>query len=453
MSWFSVPLPNPFKILQFSDDEIEPDPEAQQPSNDAISPSAGVKDDLSAIGETIGRQLRGVAAFLAPPPADDSAGDGTSQKLAGIRNDLAEIGGSFKSSLSLLSSNRAVSEISKLASNLLQLNEETELGDDDRLKNDNGGDGDGDYEGEDEYEGAGITDEVIEFAAKISNRPELWTDFPLAFEQEFDLSDAQSEHVSIIEQLVPSLADLRSRLISDMSEKQFWLIYFILLLPRLNEDDLELLSTPEIVEARETLLRMLRSKNETEVDSQNPQSDDDSNMDSKIEEEMERSQSLEKVTMFENSTASRSTEINESDGPKNLVVGTDNRPDPKVGGAERVLDRNPDVGVVKEKHENAEIWLEEDGEPRTTGSSSAPKRFQSEDDVSFSDLEDDDTDLPHRRARSLRASSPEGSSEWVQLNKGAGIRGSQSRGQLSSRDRESEGEESSGWLTVDDFDP
>jgi len=180
MSWFSVPLPNPFKALQFSDDEIEPDPEAQQPPNDAVSPSAGVKDDLSAIGETIGRQLRGVAAFLAPPPADDSAGDGTSQKLAGIRNDLAEIGGSFKTSLSLLSSNRAVSEISKLASNLLQLNEETELGDDDRLNNDNAGD---DYEGEDEYEGAGVTDEVIEFATKISNRPELWTDFPLAFEQ------------------------------------------------------------------------------------------------------------------------------------------------------------------------------------------------------------------------------------------------------------------------------
>lgn len=444
MSWFSVPLPNPFKALQFSDDEIEPDPEAQRPPNDAVSPSAGVKDDLSAIGETIGRQLRGVAAFLAPPPA----GDGTSQKLAGIRNDLAEIGGSFKTSLSLLSSNRAVSEISKLASNLLQLNEETELGDDDGLKNDNGGDGDGDYEGEDEYEGAGITDEVIEFAAKISNRPELWTDFPLAFEQEFDLSDAQSEHVSIIEQLVPSLANLRSRLISDMSEKQFWLIYFILLLPRLNEDDLELLSTPEIVEARETLLRMLRSKNETEVNSQNPQSDD-SNVDSKVEE-MEKSQSLEKVT--QNSTASR-TEINESDAPKNLVVGTDNQSDPKAGGAERVLGGNPDVGVVKEEHENTEIWLEEDGELRTTGSSSAPKRFQSEDDVSFSDLEDDDTDLPNRRARSMRASSPEGSSEWVQLNKGAAIRGSQSRGQLSSRDRESEGEESSDWLTVDDFDP
>uniref|UniRef100_A0A7C9ANM1 BSD domain-containing protein n=1 Tax=Opuntia streptacantha TaxID=393608 RepID=A0A7C9ANM1_OPUST len=450
MSWFSVPLPNPFKALQFSDDEIEPDPEAQQPPNDAVSPSAGVKDDLSAIGETIGRQLRGVAAFLAPPPADDSAGDGTSQKLAGIRNDLAEIGGSFKTSLSLLSSNRAVSEISKLASNLLQLNEETELGDDDRLNNDNAGD---DYEGEDEYEGAGVTDEVIEFAAKISNRPELWTDFPLAFEQEFDLSDAQSEHVSIIEQLVPSMADLRSRLISDITEKQFWLIYFILLLPRLNEDDLELLSTPEIVEARETLLQMLRSKNETEIDSENPQSGDSSNVDNKVtDEEMEKSQSGEKVTKSENSTASRSTEINESNAPNKVVEGTDNKSDPKVGGAERVLGGNLDVGPVKEEHETTDIWLE-DGKPATTGSSSAPKRFQSEDDVSFSDLEDDDTDLPNRPAQSTRASSPEGSSEWVQLNKGAGIRGSQSRGQLSSRDRESEGEESSDWLTVDDFDP
>jgi len=72
----------------------------------------------------------------------------------------------------------------------------------------------------------------------------MFIDFVMSL-AEFDLSDAQSEHVSIIEQLVPSMADLRSRLISDITEKQFWLIYFILLLPRLNEDDLELLSTPE----------------------------------------------------------------------------------------------------------------------------------------------------------------------------------------------------------------
>jgi len=209
----------------------------------------------------------------------------------------------------------------------------------------------------------------------------------------------------------------------------------------------------QIVEARETLLQMLRSKNETEIDSENPRSGDSSNVDNKVtDEEMEKSPSVEKVTKSENSTASRSTEINESNAPNKVVEGTDNQSDPKVGGAEQVLGGNLDVGPVKEEHETTDVWLE-DGKPATTGSSSAPKRFQSEDDVSFSDLEDDDTDLPNRPAQSTRASSPEGSSEWVQLNKGAGIRGSQSRGQLSSRDRESEGEESSDWLTVDDFDP
>lgn len=59
------------------------------------------------------------------------------------------------------------------------------------------------------------------------------------------MSEAQYEHASIIEQLVPSLGDIRSSISSNKSEKQFWMIYFILLLPRLNEEDAELLSTPE----------------------------------------------------------------------------------------------------------------------------------------------------------------------------------------------------------------
>lgn len=144
MSWL-------FKSLQSNDDSDSP-------------PETDRKDDLAAIGETIGRQLRGVAAFLAPPPntgqdspppADSSSP--SSQALQGIRNDLVEIGGSFKS---MLSSNKAVSEISKFASNLLQFEKE-----------------------EEEEEGvAGITDEVVEFVEKISQRPQCWTDFPLSLD-------------------------------------------------------------------------------------------------------------------------------------------------------------------------------------------------------------------------------------------------------------------------------
>lgn len=59
------------------------------------------------------------------------------------------------------------------------------------------------------------------------------------------MSDVQKEHASTVEHLAPSLAALRLKLQSYMSEEQFWIIYFILLLPRLSEHDFELLSTSE----------------------------------------------------------------------------------------------------------------------------------------------------------------------------------------------------------------
>jgi hypothetical protein len=167
--------------------------ESQQTSSPERSPSAtprGVKDDLSLLGQTLGRQLRGVADFLAPPPPpataaavdsfDHSSSSSSSsssqsepqpQPLLGIRNDLVEIGGSFRAGLSLLSGNKAVSEISRLASNLLQFESDGvrdevasgEEDDDDRID-----------------EGVpGVTDEVLDFASDISTRHELWTDFPL----------------------------------------------------------------------------------------------------------------------------------------------------------------------------------------------------------------------------------------------------------------------------------
>nr|CAN83851.1 hypothetical protein VITISV_037563 [Vitis vinifera] len=154
MSW----LPNPFESPQY----------------DAVSnPShvAGVREDLSVFSQTIGRQLRGVAAFLAPPPSppsspspvaapsDSSSSASSSPTLRGIRNDLAEIGGSFKSGL-------------KTFSNLFQSQP-----------------GDADDECLEDYDGvAGITEEVLHFVSQLSTRPECWTDFPSALDDDsFDL--------------------------------------------------------------------------------------------------------------------------------------------------------------------------------------------------------------------------------------------------------------------------
>ncbi|KAL8128741.1 hypothetical protein V2J09_017896 [Rumex salicifolius] len=259
MSW----LTNPFKSLQFyGDGESLPD--------DA---SGGrVKEDLSEIGETISRQLRGVAAFLSPLPASsssstpcssfpDDSGDSMSPTFAKIRSDIAELGGSFKSSLSLLSTNRTVSEFSKMACNFMQLDgvdeeEEEELQDDRRV---------------------GITDSVIHFVTEISERPECWTDFPLSLNYDFIMSQNQAEHVAVIVDLVPSLAELRVRLSREMRAD------------RLNRDSVDLLSTPEesiipnllyvldnrlIVETRSALLNMLlNNKNLQTTESHKDHSD------------------------------------------------------------------------------------------------------------------------------------------------------------------------------------
>lgn len=85
----------------------------------------------------------------------------------------------------------------------------------------------------------------------------------------------------------------------------------------------------------------------------------------------------------------------------------------------------------------------------------AQRKLESEEEISFSDLEDDDNDLSHRSIDLRRAaenSSPSGASDWVKLS-GSSTEiqiGQQKSGQ--SKDKDSEGEESSDWLTVDGFD-
>ncbi|KAI3790303.1 hypothetical protein L2E82_03252 [Cichorium intybus] len=346
-SWFSLSLPNPFN----SDDDKSP---PQSPT--ATAPKPG----FSTITQTIGRQLHNVATFLAPPPqqpsssspplqTDDSgeASPSSTSSYRGITDDLAEIGGSFKTGLSLLSSNKAVSEISKFASNLLQFDQADDL---------------------EASEPVGVNDDVIKFVHEISLRPECWIDFPLSLQhQDFNMSDIQKDHSSIIQQLVPSLTTLKHNILNYMSEQQFWMIYFILLLPRLNEDDHMLLSTPEIVQIREVLLEKLRNKNNTPMDFSK-----DTNQNEHVN----------------TSLSEKGSEVNTSEEAK--TVKTENR----------------------------------------------------EDDLSFSDLEDEDNDLSGRfsgirQTQSRRVSSASETSDWVRLNE-----------QKTSRSRHSESEESSDWQTV-----
>lgn len=73
----------------------------------------------------------------------------------------------------------------------------------------------------------------------------LTTEVGYFLSADIDISDVQMEHAAVIEDLVPSLAALKHKVCNYLTEEQFWMIYFILLLPRLSEDESERLSTPE----------------------------------------------------------------------------------------------------------------------------------------------------------------------------------------------------------------
>lgn len=373
---------------------------SDSPQSSPTNRNGGVKEELSVLGENIGRQLRGVAAFLAPPPITESQSQSRpsdSPTLQGIRDDLVEIGGSFKSGLSLLSGNKAVAGFSKLASNLLQFRNQDDYGE--------------------EFDGvAGITGEVVEFVKEISLRSECWTDFPLSLDDDFEMSDAQREHAFSVERLVPSFTDLRISLRLHLGDNRFWMIYFILLLPRLNEEDFELLSTPKIIATRNMLLQKLQTTRNVQVG---------------------------------NNTSDASQKSSEIGETQEENIGSREKDVTKIVNATKDLEI--------EDEENTEQWLEED-DTDTGFSVSTRKEIHHEEDVSFSDLEDESNDRPgrlsaRRSAEGTKAISPSGSSDWVQLHESSMHRGDLERAcrSTTSRDKDSEGE-SSDWLAVDDFD-
>lgn len=440
-TWLSsFSLPNPFKSDSDSDDcngdgddqDNGPSTTRQSPvpasPNSSSSPTSGVKQDLSALSQTFSHHIRGVAAFLAPPPTSQRQNSGDvnsnytstttgdayatapspseSETITGIRKDLEEIGGSFKSLFSS-SSNKAVSGISMLASNLLQFQ-------DDVID-----EGEGEEEDLDEEDIAGISEEVVDFAREISLRPELWTDFPLSLPNDFDMSDHQRSHAATIEDLVPSIVTLRQSC-SHLNDGQFWMIYFILLLPRLNETDMELLSTSEIIEVRETLLLKLENKSNALA------------VASGVSE-----------TVNTPALGQEMSAIQEDKGlPEQKDVSAET--------ANSTKEREVETGKngMRLRDEDAGLPKSLDGQ----------KHPQNEDDVSFSDLEDDDNDLSDkvsgsRRTQSGRGSSASESSEWVRLTENPGAQSGQNNPGLSTRrGKGSEGEESNDWLTVDDID-
>ncbi|XP_011628029.1 uncharacterized protein LOC18446937 [Amborella trichopoda] len=471
MSWFARSLASPFMD--------DPQSSEEGTIDSSSPPSKGVKEDLSQLTKTFTRQLRGVASFLAPPPQTtttssssegptqnpnpnpnpDSGSDSSnlsadtnpnpnSPRLGGIRNDLFEIGGSFKAGFSRLSSNKAVTEISRFASNLLPLGDDEDEEDVDA----NGGD-------EKAREAVGITEEVLAFARNISMHPETWLDFPLFADDEdsddFDMSDAQQEHALAVERLAPRLAALRIELCpSHMSEGCFWKIYFVLLHSRLNKHDADLLSTPQIVEARSMLMHELqnRTKKASEgLDRSPPHVQESINLEPQDKPaatylEPTSSGPMDSQT-FEKQTEPIDTRVVD----KSVIEESPVIQNKGVLSSTLKVSSDP-------KFEDGDDWLEEEEGNEMGGSVGIKALLGNEEDVSFSDLEEEEDTIAAPSgsratgANALGPSSARVTRDWVQLNNSSS---EEEREKVSGGGKARGGSdtgEGSDWLRVDEDD-
>lgn len=377
------------------------------------------------------------------------------QGLTGIRSDLAEIGGSVKTGLSRFSSNKAVHGISKLASTFLTFKEESEgeefreaesVDFEEEEENSGALEEEGDsraFEEEESFKSAvGITDEVLTFARNISMHPETWLDFPLFDDEDdtddFNLSDIQKEHALAIERLAPRLAALRIELCPGfMSEGRFWKIYFVLLHSRLNKQDALLLSTPQIVEARVLLMQELQ--NRTKVQTGKSRSDmaysEEKRTPFPPEEKFSNQSILSnknvktgsfKIVSLQSATSVAAKDFQRDDQLSAISSQKQIFNDQCCAPREDSLFQNKNVlsGTVKlsdlqyQEEEEVDDWLEEEpvGEdvPACTTA-----RLGDEEDVSFSDLEDEDDNMQTTTTGIKESfdSSSKGSKGWVQLNK------------------------------------
>ncbi|PHT56862.1 hypothetical protein CQW23_05348 [Capsicum baccatum] len=470
MSWFARSIAN---TLRLEDDVVsspnhhhstdQPTTQKQQTvdvdDSSPVSPSRGVKEDISELTKTLTRQFWGVASFLAPPPQsepdktllDPDEEESDPAGIAGLRSDIIEIGGRFKSGISKFSKNIPVSEITKMASNLLQLGEEEE---------------------EDPGRGAvGVTEEVVAFVRDIAMHPETWLDFPLLDDEDdevdFDLSDAQQEHALAVESLAPRLASLRIELCPGyMSEARFWEIYFVLLHPRLDKQDAELLSTPQVVKARASLAQELHKRiKPIEEDLSKEKTFESTEGGGFQREEMLAApsaalskdviQDMSSVDVATSSTVADSVidvhpVIDENQTVDKLVVEG-----PITRSKDEKLQSASASKLEESDEEDADDWLKEEN-TEITGPSKTSMSFEDDEDVSFSDLEEDDSDMP-TKSKKVVYSSDKDSQDWVQLKKSSPdlSRDTSSVNQIGSvkeNVQNSDSKESNDWLDIDDLE-
>ncbi|KAG8478465.1 hypothetical protein CXB51_028377 [Gossypium anomalum] len=405
MLWLSRSIVNSLKLDEDDDDRTDaapnpksepnldpdqPSPSHSHPSSDPNTPR-GVKEDISELTKTLTRQFWGVASFLSPPPLGmnnpsyhhpngwDEASD--EALIAGIYSDLSEIGGKFKTEISKLSRNITVSEFAKMASNFLQLGS--------------------DEENLEKYESGnvvGVTEDVVAFARDIAMHPRTWLNFPVPDNDDFDdfdMSDAPQEHALAIELRV---AFGRSILYFYIPNPMNMMRNFCL-----NEHDAELLSTPQVVAAKEMLMPGLQYRAKVKVVEDHSKRDT-----SKITADLPREESLSLLCSSQSKAvllkATRSDE-----GDTAIVVQIETEKHPVQSGEMQVVDKSvieeEPTKVIKHQHstsgssrvsikkfeDDADDWLEEETS-EAFGRSATTILLGNDEDVSFSDLEDYDDD-------------------------------------------------------------
>ncbi|GBG71038.1 hypothetical protein CBR_g8337 [Chara braunii] len=313
-------------------------------------------------------------------------------------------------------------------------------------------DDDDEDEEEEEEEVIGVTDEVVTFANNIGMHPETWLDFPLEEDPDsstFELSPAQERHIKALEYECPRLVALRMELCSNyMTESHFWKIYFVLLHSRLSEREAALLSTPQVVEARLRLIEALKNKKNKLAEEQRVfeakrrgagfSSMGSCREDSRTKEVMTPDPKAQDAAVFENleglqRVASLSDQPRMQETSRQLPVGlvvkaelVREEPPPKkqdvekeineecvrvaeerktgvsatVGTGKEVMAKQPTFSPAAPKKnsaltllDDAEVdeWLEEEGKHISSIDGGTPAA-EDDEDVSFSDLEDEEED-------------------------------------------------------------
>ncbi|XP_010444613.1 PREDICTED: uncharacterized protein LOC104727254 [Camelina sativa] len=436
MAWLARSIANSLKLDEDDEDDqkqrVGGDDEtvSNQSISDSQSPR-GVKEDITELTKTLRSQFWGVASFLSPPPpsspdlkerTDHAREGGDEDLIAGIKNDFAEIGGRFRTGMSRLSGNLPVSELrtgisklsvhlpvsefTKIASNFLQLSSE-------------------DVDLKDYDKDVGVTEELVSFAKDLAMHPETWLDFPIPDEEDdsfndFEMSDAQYEHALAVERLAPSLASLRIELCPEyMSENCFWRIYFVLVHPILSKDDALLLSTPQVLEARAMLSHELQKTNKLPMEAGSSEANNAVIVEQPLDvphEPLPEAATVRIVSTIKSSDFQTDKHPIES---KEIQI-VDKSVIEETASSSKLIN----VQVDDEEEDDADDWLNDEEETSSVGAIEGRANTnhppgEDDEDVSFSDLEEEDegdVKVSYKKVTNSGSdSSNKNSPDWVQL--------------------------------------